>query len=222
MGDALDAFDCIVPLSLDDYGPLRARSGAKRNVIIPDGAVVEAMDDKLQFVSFMRLSGFGDLVPALYREEMTYPFVYKKIRDHAGRYCWIVTTPDEQAAIERQISRGTCFKQEFVPGRTEYTTHFLSVRGKPVFDATVEFTFDCDLFIRGVQNHPLSIARIETPFRDVLAAVLHALDYSGTSCFNYKIVEGRPKLFEINPRAGGSLRLDLNAYLDAYLAALEG
>jgi predicted ATP-grasp superfamily ATP-dependent carboligase len=49
---------------------------------------------------------------------------------------------------------------------------------------------------------------------------LQAFDYSGTSCFNYKIADGRPKLFEINPRPGGSLRLDLNAYLDAYLAAL--
>ncbi len=95
------------------------------------------------------------------------------------------------------------------------------MRGKPLFDTTVEFAFDSDHYVRGVQNDPISIGKIETPFRDVFAAVLQALDYSGTSCFNYKIADGKPKLFEINPRAGGSLRLDLNAYLDACIAALE-
>jgi len=221
MGAALDAFDCIVPLKLDDYEPLRARSGGRRNFLIPDGAVVEALDDKLQFLNFMNLNGFAELVPLLHRQTVAYPFIYKKIRDHAGRHSRIISTPEECEAFERRIRQRDYFKQAFVGGRNEYTTHFVSVRGKPLFDTTVEFAFNSDRFVRGVQNDPVSIGKVETPLRDVFATVLQALDYSGTSCFNYKIVDGKPKLFEINPRAGGSLRLDLNAYLDACLTALE-
>jgi carbamoylphosphate synthase large subunit len=35
------------------------------------------------------------------------------------------------------------------------------------------------------------------------------------------VVDGRPVVFEINPRFGGSLSLDVTAYLDAYLASLK-
>ena len=136
MGAALDAFDCLVPLKLDDYEPLRERCGGRRNFIIPDGAVVEALDDKLQFLYFMRANGFAELVPQFYKQAVIYPFIYKKIRDHAGRHCRIISSPQEHEAFERGIRPRDYFKQEFVGGRNEYTTHFVSVRGKPLFDTT--------------------------------------------------------------------------------------
>ena len=48
------------------------------------------------------------------------------------------------------------------------------------------------------------------------------LDYTGTCCINYKLADGVPMLFEINPRFGATLCADINPYLDAYLASLAG
>jgi hypothetical protein len=212
-------FDGIVPLRLSDYAPLRAYPG-RAAFLIPDPAAVAIADDKPSFMTFLRDNGFGEFTPKVYDGAVRYPFIYKKRVDVAGKNARIVFTPEEHAAFEQGIVAAEYFRQEYVGGRTEYTSHFLAVDGRPAFDSTLEFTFGRDHFIRGLRCEADCSRKIDTPFADVFGAILKALNYTGTGCFNYKIENGRPKIFELNPRAGGSLRLDLNAYLDAYLAAL--
>lgn len=55
----------------------------------------------------------------------------------------------------------------------------------------------------------------------VFADMLKNLGYTGTCCFNFKMVAGQFLIFETNPRFGASLCPDINAYLAAYLRALE-
>jgi predicted ATP-grasp superfamily ATP-dependent carboligase len=55
---------------------------------------------------------------------------------------------------------------------------------------------------------------------DLFSQILERLSYEGTACFDYKVVDGKPLVFEINPRYGGSLSGDVTAYLDAYVDAL--
>jgi carbamoylphosphate synthase large subunit len=212
-------FDGIVPLRLSDYAPLRAYPG-RAAFLIPDPAAVAIADDKPRFMTFLHHAGFGEFAPTVYRDAVRYPFIYKKCVDVAGKNARIVFSPEEHAAFEARIVAAEYFRQEYVGGRTEYTSHFLAVDGRPTFDTTLEFTFDHDHFVRGLRWEAASSRKIDTPFADLFGAILKALSYTGTGCFNYKIESGRPKIFELNPRAGGSLRLDLDAYLDAYLAAL--
>jgi hypothetical protein len=213
-------FDCIVPLYLNDYPPLwRYRWGAE--VLIPSENLVALTDDKPLFMQFLRDNGFAALAPDIYGNRVSYPFICKKRIDIAGKNARVILTPEERAAFEAGIVAEEYFKQEYVGGRTEYTTHFLAVEGRSTWDSTVEFTFDRDAYVRGVRCEPVETRKIETPFADVFHRILKALNYTGTACFNYKILDGTPKIFELNPRAGGSLRLDLNPYLDAYLAALK-
>ena len=213
----LSTFDCIVPLYLKDYGALRGREH-HANFLIPSRMAVDVTDDKPRFNAWLKTSGYGELVPDIRDDD--YPFVYKKRRDRAGRNSHVVHSREEQRALEMAIDVRDYFKQRYVRGRKEYTSHFLVVRGKIAFDSTVEFTFHDEFFIRGIREPDNTITKIDTPFLPVFAEILETLDYNGTCCFNYKIEEGRPLIFEINPRAGGSLRLDLNAYLDAHLKAL--
>ena len=212
-------FDCIVPLRLSDYAPLRAYPGSAA-CLIPDPVAVAVADDKPRFIAFLRDAGFGEFAPTLYDGAVRYPFIYKKRVDLAGKNARIVFSPEERAAFEAGMVAADYFRQEYVGGRTEYTSHFLAIDGRPTFDTTLEFTFDRDHFVRGLRCEPASSSKVDTPFADLFGAILKALNYTGTGCFNYKVENGRPKIFELNPRAGGSLRLDLNAYLDAYLAAL--
>ena len=219
---ALDfgAFDAVVPLRLSDYAPMRGRPAA--SFLIPDRRTVQTMHDKTRFNAFLAEKGFGALVPEVYGDAVEYPFIYKKHHDQAGISSKVVRDPEERAAFERSIDAGEYYKQRYVGGRQEYTTHYLAVVGEPRFDTTVEFSFDGEHFVRGVNFSADRIDKIATPFRDTFAAILQALAFSGTCCFNYKIEDGAPLIFEVNPRAGGSLRLELNPYLDAYLEALAG
>jgi hypothetical protein len=213
-------FDCIVPLYLNDYPPLW-RYRWRAECLIPSEAVVMLTDDKPRFMQFLRDNGFAEFAPEIYMNVVQYPFIYKKRSDIAGKNSHIIATPDARAALEAEIAPDDYFMQECVGGRTEYTTHFLAVDGRPSFDSTLEFIFERDAYVRGIRCEPLETRKIETPSVDLFRRILKALNYTGTACFNYKIADGAPKIFELNPRAGGSLRLDLNAYLDAYLSVLE-
>jgi carbamoylphosphate synthase large subunit len=213
----LAAFDCIVPLRLKDYAALRGKSA---KFLIPNRQAVDITDDKQRFNAWLKLGGFEDLVPDVYDESDVFPMIYKKRHDDAGKNSKVIFSAAERDAFEQTINAKDYFKQRYVGGRNEYTTHFLSVNGSVRFDTSVEFAFDRDHYVRGVQADSQSITKIDTPFATTFAAILEALDYTGTCCFNYKIENGKPLIFEINPRCGGSLRLDLNNYLDAYLTAL--
>jgi carbamoylphosphate synthase large subunit len=217
----LSSFDCIVPLQLPEYAPLRAKEKSLGNVLVPARAVVDLTDDKPRFNTWLGSSGFGEYVPDVFAEEGVFPFIYKKRRDRAGKNSRVIFSKEEQEAFERTIDAAAYFKQRYVGGRKEYTTHFLAVNGRVKFDTTVEFSFNDDYFIRGIREPKNEITKVETPFRAVFREILEALGYNGTCCFNYKVENGRPLIFEINARCGSSLRLDLNPYIEAYLAALE-
>lgn len=216
----LPAFDCIVPLSLRDYAFLRARERTLENLIMPSALIVDVTDDKSRFNSWLDATGFEAFVPDFRLPGEVFPFIYKKRHDRAGRNSRVIFSAEEQQAFENAIDVAQYFKQRYVGGRTEYTTHFLVVNGHVRFHATVRFTFRDDFFIRGIREPVNEIDRVETPHLAVFCEILEALGYSGTCCFNYKIEDGRPLIFEINPRCGSSLRLDLNAYVEAYLDAL--
>lgn len=213
-------FDAIVPLRLSDYAPMRLRPAPA--MLIPDDRIVQVMHDKMRFNTFLGSHGFAALVPQVYDEAVAYPFIYKKHHDRAGVNSKIIRSPDERAAFEADIDKAEYYRQRYVGGLNEYTTHVLCVGGRAVFDASVAFTFDTDHFVRGVNHEARSVDRIASPFPDVFACIVEALGYTGTCCFNYKIEDGRPLIFEVNPRVGASLRLDLNPYLDAYLTASAG
>lgn len=216
----LAAFDGIVSLRLTEYAPLRAREKSL-NVLIPSRAVVDITDDKPRFNAWLGSSGFGEFVPEGGVGMGAFPFIYKKRRDRAGKNSRIVFSAEEQQAFEQSVDVPDYFKQRYVGGRKEYTTHFLALNGRVKFGTTVEFSFEDDYFIRGIREPRNEIVKIETPFLAIFCEILEALGYNGTCCFNYKIENGRPLIFEINPRCGSSLRLDLNPYIEAYLGALE-
>ncbi|MBV8976671.1 MAG: hypothetical protein JO261_03230 [Alphaproteobacteria bacterium] len=215
-----EAFDAVVPLRLSDYEPMWLRPCGR--FLIPERAAVRVMHDKIRFNAFLASHGFGALVPQVYGAEVEYPFIYKKRRDLAGINSKVIVDGAARRAFEATVETGDYFKQHYVGGRLEYTTHLLCKDGQVLFDRTVEFRFDRDYFVRGVNFAANSIVSRPTPFAQVFAAIVEKLRYTGTCCFNFKIEGGMPRLFEVNPRAGGSLRLDLNAYLDAYLSPLGG
>ncbi|MNC96669.1 hypothetical protein D3C83_141030 [compost metagenome] len=49
------------------------------------------------------------------------------------------------------------------------------------------------------------VQRHSCPFLDSFCEILTLLKFEGLCCFNYKIKDSRPLIFEINPRFGGSL-----------------
>ena len=218
---ALDDFDCVVPLRLQDYRPLRTRPiNGRANFLIPGEPVVALTDDKSRMNEFLLTNGFEEFVPEIYGEQVAYPFIYKKRRDEWGAYSRIIRSPEEKRDLEKIITQDDYFKQEYVCGNIEYVTHILAMEGRLRYVLTYEHTFDSEYFIKGKWANYRSWRKIDTPFIEVFVSILENLNFTGTCCFNFKLANGVPKIFEMNSRYGATLTLEVNAYLDAYLDAL--
>lgn len=50
-----------------------------------------------------------------------------------------------------------------------------------------------------------SVAGLDDQHFEVFRKIFELTKFSGPACINFKIVEGKPVIFEINPRFGGSL-----------------
>jgi hypothetical protein len=75
--------------------------------------------------------------------------------------------------------------------------------------------------VNGVKDSPLHSGFMRgCIYLDLFSEILARLEFEGTACFDYKIVNGKPVIFEINPRFGGSLCSDITGYLDAYVGSL--
>jgi hypothetical protein len=211
-------FDCMAPLGLYDYDAFRKlETHGADNFLIPRARAVETAHDKPIFAKFLVSNGFENCVPVIFNEHVDYPFIYKKRMDRGGIHSFVISSPVELTQLESRIDTRKYFRQEYVAGRTEYTTHIVAFDGRVRFASTFEFNFDCDRFVKGQWFQPKSKRQVDSPFLDIFQNILNALEFSGTCCFNYKIIQGVPKIFELNPRFGGSLVGDINSYLDAYI-----
>jgi hypothetical protein len=223
--DDLGEADCIVPLGLADYPPLRRQQGRYGNkYFIPPVTAVTLCDDKLEFNRMLLGTRFASLVPPLYRRAtVRFPYIIKRREGSAGNGMIIVRDADAEAELPDTIRTADSFRQAYVPGDVEYATHMLIVDGQLIFCSTNQYVMPDEFTIRG-RVRPLQTNRgfnmdqaTITEFVDILTLIA----YEGACCVNYKVADGRVWVLEINPRVGDTLRLDINAYLDAYNSALH-
>ena len=217
----LEDFDAIIPLQLRHYRVL-ARYPELRGVKFfhPSRAAVSLCDDKLKLAEFLAGEGFAQYVPVRRSPRLPYPYIWKKRRGWWGMHAHIVNGPDDERNLK--LNDKNWFAQTLVPGSVEFATHFLRVDGEIRYVSTVTHQMAAPAFVNGVQDAPLhSSFQRGCEFLEIFSAMLDRLEFEGTACIDYKVVDGKPVVFEINPRFGGSLCGDINAYLDAYLGALK-
>jgi predicted ATP-grasp superfamily ATP-dependent carboligase len=222
-GEPLDAYDCVVPLLEEQYAPLRALpAGARQNFLIPNHSAEAIASDKLETIRFLSAAGFGRNFPEVFISSVYYPYVYKRRTGGFGEQVELVFTLEQQRRLlESCVDQDCYFKQRYVEGTREYTAHFIAVNGEVAFAKCYWFDFGENYFIKGRRFPHRETGHAAMPFPILFSDILTKLDYSGTCCFNFKIEDGCPLIFEINPRFGGSLCRDINAYLKAYLRALR-
>jgi hypothetical protein len=220
-GASLEAFDAVVPLATAHYAPLRMRPEMLgRRFFHPRADVAALCDDKLRLAEWLLAEGFSDHTPPLRSPGAPYPYVWKRRWGAWGNACWFVAGPDAERELDPADE--AWFAQAWTPGAVEYATHVLRVAGRVRYASTFTYDMGAEGLVRGQQHTPQHTGFSPgCPHMALFETILTRLSYEGTACFNYKLVDGRPMIFEINPRFGGSLAGDITAYLQAYLAALS-
>jgi predicted ATP-grasp superfamily ATP-dependent carboligase len=197
--------DLIVPLNMKDLRELiKVPELVKNNPIpIPSLESVDICDDKYLFYTTLTVKGFEYLMPKV-GKGLSLPYMAKKKVADSGNNCYAITSPEKEKEFECQINDPDYFCQEIVQGTREYATHILFKDHKVVCSINVKYVFANGTFVKGKDK--FICTKIEKcPHLETFAAIMDAIGFEGLCCFNYKEVDGKPYVFEINPRFGGSL-----------------
>lgn len=197
--------DLVVPLNMDDLRYLaRMPQLVKHNLIpIPNLEAIDVCDDKYLFYKTLEKQGFGDVMPKI-GSDLLYPYVLKKKVAQSGDDCFIIRNAEDQEKHEHLINNPDYFCQQMIQGNKEYATHLFYKSGRVVCSINVKYVFAGGSFVKGKDKF-ICTEISSCPHLDLFASILDAIDYEGLCCFNYKEINGKPFIFEINPRFGGSL-----------------
>jgi predicted ATP-grasp superfamily ATP-dependent carboligase len=222
---SLKGYDIVIPLYEKDIHALNNRFAAwGHKFIVAPNDVVDFCNDKLKFNLHLTEIGFENNIPKILTAPTQYPYILKKNFDEWGLNSHIIDGVEKENSLSDILNHPDYFKQAYVIGKDEYATHFIFSENKLQYCQTFKFTFPKEIFIKGFESPPFKTAVIipvESDFSDLFEKILQQIDFKGVGCFNFKIENNLPKIFELNPRVGGSLPLDLINFLEAYKSCCE-
>ncbi len=218
----LQAFDILMPQHLTDITYLINRHPELNGntCFIPPLSALQTCNDKMLFNQFMIASGYGAMIPHV-TGTLSFPYILKKRIDEFGARSRIIRDSREEKTFSQFIDSEDYYRQEYIAGYDEFTTHILMVDGHIVFHATLQFTFTTALFVKGVGCKATGGKRVPCPQINTFAAILNDLQFEGLCCFNYKFIHDQVKVFEVNPRYGGSLTRFLPEMINIYSTLLS-
>jgi len=217
-------FDLLIPLSLVAQEQIReTRSDALgRTTLVPSTRTEALCNDKLTFIRHLEEQGLGDFLPET-GPGLGFPFVLKARVGEFGEGTTIIRCEEDAERAADGLDPDGYFTQGAIPGSEEYTTHFFARGGRVLFARTLAFSFDADLYVKGKALRDTSRRPVDHSHQNVmLSTIVEAIGYDGFGCVNYKLLDGAPKVFEVNPRVGGSFHHFADEAIEAYRNALPG
>lgn len=195
-------------------------------VCCDDFELVQTFDDKVRFIRYMDDYGLMDLVPEVYvvqhdgqridYGEIRYPCIFKHAVTFGGTGSSVHLDPSRPPDLDGVPSDTAYIVQEFIPGNVEYGGHLYLENGAVVRSLYYRGTRDASIQIQ--RGHMARYDRLETIDEAAdIENIFASVPFTGFACVDFKVVDGRPKVFEINPRMGGTLihnQSDLLSFFD--------
>ena len=104
--------------------------------------------------------------------------------------------------------------QEYLINPIEYVSFIVFKNNNILECITYQYNYESNNYIKGAiyesDARRITKIQLEQQYLDVFKNILIELDYFGICNIDFKIQNGLLKIFEINPRLGGSLMLDMN------------
>jgi hypothetical protein len=161
---------------------------------------IDCFGDKKLFYEFMIKNKLGTYMPIHYKDirDVQYPCVVKSIAGSFGRGQRVVLTADELGNINDDE-----LLSEYIEGNVEYATDILYNNRRIICHSSRIYHFDDKYYIAGqAKRQNIQVVSCDNAILDIFNEILRIVDYSGFCCVNYKIVDNKPILFEINARIG--------------------
>ncbi|MBS1521972.1 MAG: hypothetical protein JST50_13305 [Bacteroidetes bacterium] len=206
-------YDIVMPLNMYNLRRLIPNSDLVDNSIVPTPTMeaIDICDDKYLFYTTLVEKGFENDMPRV-GKNLKIPYIVKRKVAHMGVDCYVIDTPEKEKEHWKEINDPDFFCQEIVPGKKEYATHLIFRDGKMACALNVIYIFSTPFYVKGVDKF-IGNKLGKCPHLDLFADMLKAINFEGICCFNYKEIDGKPYVFEINPRFGGSLSMFFFSFL---------
>ncbi len=189
---------------------------------------ITAFDNKCEFVKLMQDIGCGDCVPKVYMAKskgiehdngVKFPCIFKLGVTCAGNGS-MVCADNNTLNIRKKFYRERDYLvQEFISGPNEYSGHFCVVDGVVKWNTVYKSTNNNPFY---VSRGKMEIYEKEPGMKfEVFDQIFKQTNYNGFACIDFKIVNNRVKIFEINPRLGGTIVCDSVDFAKIIMAAVS-
>jgi glutathione synthase/RimK-type ligase-like ATP-grasp enzyme len=176
------------------------------------------LDNKCSFTKFMK-THLEHLIPTIYEIQMypeneainpyKFPCIFKLAIACGGVDSAIAQNPEELKQVKKSKKTASYIVQEYIKGHDELSANIYIRNGIIKKIICYKSAHMSDIYIQ--RGKAFKYTRIEydpEPF----AKLFRLLDYTGIVDIDFKETATGPKIFEINPRLGGTLVDDSNDF----------
>lgn len=208
---ALAEADVVIPLDMDSVNYMTEHSSnfPLNQIPPPPADAVSLFHDKVAFNEWLLTSRFSSMA---IQARTKIPFFLKPREGAWGDGCIVIDSPEEANRHTDKINSEAYLTSEILYSNCEYATHIAFRDGRIIAQLCIRYTFNTETAVKGV-DAPQTKLVVKDPFIDDWAELLQETGYAGICCINYKSINGRPRIMEINPRFGGSLAEYFFAFL---------
>jgi len=209
-----ESYDVVIPLHIDKILECITKKLNHKSLVCYDTNTIDILNNKFKFQNFMQKYFLNNILKVVGNNE--FPFILKKNIGGYGFDSYIINNVEE---FNRHNSKNH-FCQEPIKGEYELSTHII-YNTTIKFIKTVKYKCEDSIFIKGLNYNKHcggTLIDLEQKHVKVFDEILNKINFRGVCCFDYKIVDDKPIIFEINPRfGGGSTNLFPKEIIDAYV-----
>jgi predicted ATP-grasp superfamily ATP-dependent carboligase len=138
-------------------------------------------------------------------EPIVYPCIFKLAKTHSGLGSYICKNKNELLECQKIHKTDQSFVQEYIYdiNQYEYAVHMFIYKGNIKWSVCYKLTHPSKLFIqRGKMDEYEKIDKFDY---STFEKIFKVVNYTGFTCIDFKMIDNNIKIFEINPRLGGTL-----------------
>lgn len=176
-----------------------------KNVVMANFDIIYKFSNKKLFTDYVRENDLESYVPLTYQNFDQIPsdslLIVKPFCNSNG-YGMEIKNRITKNEFRRNII------QKYIENIEEYVSHIVAIDGKIIHCITYNYIFDKDIHIKvyPVNTNNTKKVEISKYYIDIMEKFLSKCSYNGMCNIDFVITkEGDIKIFEINPRLGGSM-----------------
>jgi hypothetical protein len=219
----LTQFEAIIPLCLADQRYINEllQDNPTLPALVPSERCMELCHDKAGFMRHLNSLNLGeDITPD--QDPKGFPYILKPNAGEFGVDPVITKSANDEDIHADKVNSSQYLKEHYIAGNQEYCSHIIAAGNTIRYMGSVMYTFDADVHVKGINKSPNATEIVDhSQYAAIFERILASIDYEGFCCFDYKIVNGRPCVFELNPRYGATMSRFIQEALPVYCQVIE-